>query len=896
MSLKLLRDQTILQLIDADTTLLTPNRRLAATLHTLFQQKQLDDNLKAWETPDILPITNWFQRLFNDYTHYYAATAPLLLTPFQESNVWERIITESPQTSLLLHVSKMIEKVQAAWMLGKQWQINFEDELFNLIDDCAAFKNWANQFNDECKTKNWLSQAALPEFIIENILPKKNISTKQFILLGFNELPPLWQQLFSSLATQNIKIEQLQITYHEEENHSIQATTFIDEEEEIITMARWAKSIAQTTPSAKIACVVPSLETKRDTIWRIFSNVFTKLQTDELDKEISFNISAGKSLLQYPIIHAAMNLLDIQEGQLTAKNFSSILLSAFLGESEYEYIARAQFDAHLKNKNISTINLRILLEKDHYLGFQKKCPKLAKRLESFFELLVKQQKINQFSDWVKIFCELLALLGWPGERSLISEEYQVVENYFKAIAQLSSLDYLKPAVDIKHALQALRRLLSQTVFQPKTPEANVQILGMLEAAAIPFDHLWLMGMNDMTWPPLAKPNPFIPRQIQRKLQMPHATALRELSYCQHLLEQFKHCAKNLIVSYASIYDELHVQMSPLIRHIPLIQFPLTLANYLPHWQLIHQAKQLIYLSDENVLPLTPNQMVKGGINILKQQALCPFKAFAEIRLHAVQLEPIVSGMRAKDRGSLIHSILENIWQQLGDQHNLLALSEDACNKLIDDSISFVLNQFSINQLDREQYFKLEKKRLHRIVKSWLDIEKKRSPFSVSMQEKSVDLTLDKMTLSIRIDRIDELPNGKKLIIDYKTGKNNHISNWFGERLEDPQLPLYCLLDAANTVGISFAQLAPGAIGFKGISQASLDIDGIQPIEHIKSCANINWQEQIAIWKSGLEKTAYDFVMGVAKVDPKHHPDTCEWCALMPFCRINEEINHDKQYE
>ena len=68
--------------MSARTTMLTPNRRLAAMLHKIDRQHQINNGRKAWITPDILPINNWFQRLFNDYLNQYALASPLLLTSF----------------------------------------------------------------------------------------------------------------------------------------------------------------------------------------------------------------------------------------------------------------------------------------------------------------------------------------------------------------------------------------------------------------------------------------------------------------------------------------------------------------------------------------------------------------------------------------------------------------------------------------------------------------------------------------------------------------------------------------------------------------------------------------------------------------------------------------------
>ena len=71
---------------------------------------------------------------------------------------------------------------------------------------------------------------------------------------------------------------------------------------------------------------------------------------------------------------------------------------------------------------------------------------------------------------------------------------------------------------------------------PRT--SNVQVLGPLEAAGLGFDQLWLCGMQADRWPAPARPNPFIPQPLQRRLQMPHASAQREWAFATALMDQF----------------------------------------------------------------------------------------------------------------------------------------------------------------------------------------------------------------------------------------------------------------------------------------------------------------------------------------------------------------------
>jgi ATP-dependent helicase/nuclease subunit B len=183
---------------------------------------------------------------------------------------------------------------------------------------------------------------------------------------------------------------------------------------------------------------------------------------------------------------------------------------------------------------------------------------------------------------------------------------------------------------------------------------------------------------------------------------------------------------------------------------------------------------------------------------------------------------------------------------------------------------------------------LEKKRLSYLIYEWLKIEKERPPFKLMTNEKTVEFSLGPLSLSMRVDRIDQLEDGSKFILDYKTGKQNEIGSWFGDRPEEPQLPLYALLDPLNTSGITFAQVHTGEHCFKGVSDDVVDIKGVRQVTEIKQSDTKSWNEQLEQWRQTLTKLSTDFYEGEAKVDPKDPPQTCQYCALKPLCRVHEE--------
>ncbi len=751
--------------LDPSTTIITPNRRLSATLHKLYQQYQLDQSHAHWLTPDILPAVSWFQRVYFQTVQTQNVSNGILLTPVQEQFLWESILANTPQSDQLLQPAETATMVKSAWGLIKQWRIDRQNPLFKTSEDYIAFQQWAAAFDQLCIERGWLDSASLPSIITQYIQSQRIALPKQLVLLGFTEITPELDHLLTCCRQSGVVIQQIEL---DEGNHHSQRISVSDDEAEMFAMARWAKSLLSKQTSVRIGCVVPSLEIKRDRVAQIFANVFAVDGAHTIDTQAApFNISAGKSLNFYPIIHAALQILSLYKKTTSSEALSYLLATPFLGEAESEYIKRSVLDSLIRQKNINSLVLRDTLQEADNL-IVAYCPQFAKRLTQFFTLLNEGVKKQTYQAWAHTFTQLLTAMGWPGQRSLISEEYQAVEQWLQLLSQLSALDYMSDVVDCHTALESLQRMAAKTVFQPKTPDAPIQVLGVLEAAALPFDYLWIAGMDDLSWPPQPNPNPFIPRSLQRELHMPHATPERELTFCQALIRQFQQSANEVIFSYGREKDEIEVECSPLIRHLPEISIDtLNLTDYqLPSLR-IFQSRQLEKIQDEAAPALADNDKVQGGVDVIKQQALCPFKAFAQWRLHARELETTLPGLRPRERGKLLHKVLEIMWSTLQDHSTLTTLPEDTLRIMLDSSIEKAFLLVKPIYRTQNQYIELEKQRLHKLVWDWLQHEKHRPAFRVAINEESMTVRLNRLSLAMRIDRIDELSDGKKLMIDYK---------------------------------------------------------------------------------------------------------------------------------
>lgn len=880
-----LADYPFFAALNTDSVVLTPNRRLSATLHKQYQQYQLASQLLAWQTPSILPVTSWAQTIWNEYT-YQEPSPYLLLNTVQEQYLWETILLKIPENEHLLQISETADLAKSAWGLLRQWQVDINHPSFSSSLDYTALQHWIKEFQSICKNNHWIDIASLPDFLIRHIEAGDIIAPKHIILFGFTEYSPQLKNLLHIC-----ELGGSQITYANlSEEHAIgKRISLTDQECEIQTMARWAKLKLKNNHTATIACVIPSLDKIRDRVVQVFSEVFAEDGTYTINPQHApFNISAGKSLTQYPLINTAFHLLSLYKKNISSEAFSYILATPFIGEAEVERIKRAHYDRLLRKHNKTNIQLNHITNEGDVLALTKFCPQLANRINAFVTLLHDAQQTLTYSEWAQYFTELLTALGWPGERSLDSEEYQLAEAWINLLREYMTLDHVAKPISLNKALHMLQKMAKNSIFQPKSPEAAIQVLGVLEAAALPFNHLWVTGMDDVAWPPQPKPHPFIPKVLQRELQMPHATAERELMFCEILINQFKQSTNDLIISHAEQNQSLELQPSPLIRDIPTLHIEnLQLEDYTSPSEKIFQTRKIESISDEIAPRVTDLETIRGGVSVIKQQALCPFKSFSEWRLHAHDFETPLPGLRAKDRGNIIHKTLEIIWNELKDHATLISKNENELNDLLSKSIDTALITTPHSHSEFTQYLALEKQRLHKLLNEWLQIEKAREPFVILKNEKAVSFTLGELPLTIKIDRIDELADGRKFIIDYKTGKNNEINTWFTDRPEEPQLPLYALLDPDQTFGISFAQVHTGEAMFKGVSETAMGMSGIKLIPEIKKSTALSWAEQLTQWSAVLTQLSQDFYCGDAKVDPKDPPKTCDWCSLKPLCRIHE---------
>jgi RecB family exonuclease len=144
------------------------------------------------------------------------------------------------------------------------------------------------------------------------------------------------------------------------------------------------------------------------------------------------------------------------------------------------------------------------------------------------------------------------------------------------------------------------------------------------------------------------------------------------------------------------------------------------------------------------------------------------------------------------------------------------------------------------------------------------------------------LQIGGIAVDVRIDRIDRLPDGAHVILDYKTGAVS-AGAWDGERPDEPQLPLYAVTDGGDVDALSFVRLSAQEVAFKGRSRTAEALPGVAPGAE----DDASWNALFDSWRGVLERLAAEFLGGDARVAPKRYPQTCRYCDVGPLCRVTE---------
>jgi ATP-dependent helicase/nuclease subunit B len=881
----------LIEYLARGATVVTPNRRLAAAVRRAFDLSQSQSGRAAWPAADVLPWNAWLSRTFRD-AFFKGATRQLLTTPQQGRFLWWRVLEHSAEAPSLLGLAATADAALEAWQMAHAWRLLPALRNMPLAEEGEAFLRWAASYERACAQQELQDSARLPDTVADLVRAGKASAGQRLILFGFDQLNPQQHALVETLTASGVELTVCGLTA------SRGAALVVHEpgvEREIRTAALWARSRLTAQPTARIGVVVPDLTRLRSTILRIFDEVLvpSALLHPGADTPRPWNVSLGAALADWPLIHAALLILELACGELRMEWVSVLMRSPFLGGAEGEGEARAVLDARLRRLGDPHVSLQALefhAADDRQQQATAELAQALARLRLRLSLLPRQAQPLSF--WGLALQGLLAAMRWPGERELDSHEYQAFAAWKEMMAELAQLDVVAGPVSLHVAVEIVARLARERVFQPETPAVPIQILGPLEAAQLEFDHLWVLGLTDETWPRIPRPNPLLPIELQRSRGVTRSSANWELGFARRMQDGWQAAAREVIFSWHSSADDRVLASSPLLGGLAGTTPEELGVEALADWRLqLHGEARLEQSPDWTALELAPGVSFGGGARVLQDQAACPFRAFAAHRLHARALEHPQEGLSPRDRGVVLHAALAILWTELKSSQRLAGIEVAALQELVQRSVAGALAGLRPRRSSALQtrFIELERDRLCALLNEWLELERSRPAFEVIACEEEHVASVAGLELKLRLDRVDRLAAGEEMLIDYKSGSSS-VKAWFSERPEEPQLPLYAITRPQPPQALAFARVARGESGLVGLASRIQVASGVQQFAPGRLDSSRDWDELIGNWRGTLERLALAFRSGRAAVAPKKRGETCSRCEFGLLCRVSELLD------
>jgi len=910
LSTQIISYESLFDRLMAGTTLITGNSRLSRVLAGQYNQWRIDRGDSQWQSPGIISWNLWLNELWETASlNGITGTDRAVPGSRQLISLWESTLKSEPLAHDLLHPESLASQLLETRKLISSWHLSYKDPAWfgDENENYAAFYHWNKAFEKRCDTDNWISPEDRTALLYKAIKDGRLSHPESMDLLGFDEFSPDQAALLSALIENGTPVCNLAITPQ-------QAKAVLwkgkDHKSELQQMARWVRYWFEKEPESGIAIVVPDLQSRRREIERQLEEILTPGNRHSGQQLKPWNISMGTALARVPMIETAFDLLKLLDDRIDIQDIGRVLRSPWLQGAVDERNSRALLEKCLRDKYPRQLKLREVryraaeirthdrqhneLPEDQHEPQAWNSPELNTTLNKLARFGSENKEMQPASTWAETFDQLLVSLGWPLAEEDAEEHgqnWQALQAWRDGLRELASLDATTTKMGRKSAINQLKQICREKIFQPHTPAAPIQVLGLYEVSGLRFDHLWVLGLHNDNWPPGAKPNPFIPGKLQRAAQIPNSSPQRELEVARTITKRLLETAPDCVFSYPGQLDGEDVLPSPLLGTATAIG-----DENLPGWQ-EHDWRSTIASADHPRLDplLMPGDLqhgtARGGSSILKHQALCPFRAFASNRLGADGLETPADGISPMLHGSLVHSVLEHFWIETKTQAALLALDEESLNRRVRKHVDFVT--FGERGLKQRPAFRgVEADRVHRHVMDYLAIEKDREDFEVVGFEKEILPVIKGQPIRLIIDRVDKLQSGEEIIIDYKTGKVEP-KKWFGDRPEDPQLPLYAISADKPPAAMVFGIVRDDGCLYKGVVKRGGLLPDLPPKASKATQelidAGYEMSKTIENWRQILHHLMAGFLAGEAAIDPKHDLKTCDnsYCELQSLCRIGE---------
>jgi len=762
------------------------------------------------------------------------APAPRLLSQNQTERLWGRVIDESAEGPTLLGPHGMGALARdARRALHDHGVATLAATVSDDSRDAASFSAWNRAFEAHLERNAWIDPDSL--LYRFNRLPEPG-RADPVIWLDAASPTPERQRLADRWRRRGASVA---FVYPDGQQANRKAWLAPDPGAELELVADWAADRLETDPASRLAVVVPDLRGRLDEVETLFGDRLGAARCSVLNQ---------RSIRDIGVCGAAFGALRALGPGSDFAAVSRLLRSPFFSADGQDDMAeRASLERWLRadaraGSGFVDAYRRFGLRE----AFLQRAPSMARRLDLALQQLPRRASPT---GWAQALQGSLRTLGWQGFGTALPPA--IAASWDSAWSALSELTAIVGSLDLPAALGELERVLArQTLYRPLAL-SGLHVFGRLGDVGPGYSGAWVTGFSDLNWPEQAARNPLVPWDIRHRHRMPGWSPQHETEIALAELERLSARVPETVFSCPEqVQDQPQLANSHVVgwQRAPVARSggrsTVTGPRSRPgsrRWQVTR---------DE--APALVGTTIRGGPRTLDLQAKCPAIAFSTARLRTQALPIPVRGIDARQRGLLLHRVLELIGQGRIDTA-VPGLTPDEALRLACDE------RLPAGDACWQAQVAAERDRLAGLIEALLGLESERAPFALQATELRVDIEIAGHRLRCRIDRVDRLASGEELLIDYKTGKAP-TGSWFGERLRDCQLPLYAQHYRGSIAGIAVVSLTDDKVEYRAAGTCVDDLPG----RH-KRFGHDEWSAQLEHWHDQIAALVVEFAGGDVRI-------------------------------
>lgn len=803
--------------------------------------EQPSDTHRVFRAPPLLTYRNWLGELWSDLPD--CGTAQVPITRAQSTALWRQTIAESAEGPALIGHDGPAALAVQAWRSLLAWDIDPSTlEANSGQADFGTFLRWCASYRNRLRDANFVDGAQIERALLHSeATPRESV-----VLLDRHDPPPVEQRLLDRLRATGCQIRHEPPPGRPARSLRIELA---NEHDELACAAAWARRYFESSPSPsrRVALVVPDLDTRHAAVERILAQALGSDGFADGGFGIPVAIASGWPELAVPAINAAFCAIELLSPRGTFVTLSRWLRSAhFHSADRQRYCDAALLETRLRSLLVLKTGF---LEAYRHGGLARtirgEAPDLATRLDAALAEFPTRPILTP-SAWIAVWQRSLARLGWSA-----AADADAAQAWERALAEFAQLTPVLGAIRANTALDELERILNGPRAAAPLSLSGVHVFERVDDIGPGYDRAWITGFSDSRWPELARDNPLLPRRLQIAHGMPWCNPLAALERSRQSLERLLNRVPEVVLSWPNLELDRQSEPSALIEGVETA----TLADLGIDGSAARprdRSRSVERIIDP-ALPLKGSTII-GGAQTLNQQAACPLRAFCSGRLGAHALDPFERGLSAGMQGKLAHRAAQLLFDPADS-------ADDPASRLR-DCVERALNEiFRGMHGSADALHELERNRLTALLARLIEAESNRCEYAVEHIEERREIRIESWLLRARMDRVDRLADGTLAVLDYKTGRYVGKPDWFGERLNDTQLPLYALDLGERVSAAVIVHLRDPRVSYRGVWQDRDDFPG----KPEKLPEERSWQAQIGVWREQLGVLAREYADGDTRV-------------------------------